>query len=85
MPNPCFDLRGVNTLSNEEKILSMLTKMQDDITEMKENLRMQSQSERKMTQREVFNGLANLLDDDEKEALGRYQAAEEARKAAMYG
>ena len=38
-----------------------------------------------MTQREVFMGLANLLDDDEKEALGKYMEAEEARKAALYG
>ena len=77
-------------MSNEEKILSMLTKMQSDITEMRELLKTKPQSEQKqtertMTQREVFMGLANLLDDDEKDELGRYQVAEEARKVALYG
>ena len=77
-------------MSNEEKILSMLTKMQGDIDAMKTDIEAIKQNEKiqpkkTMTQYEVFMGLANLLDDDEKEALGRYQAAEEARKAALYG
>lgn len=72
-------------MSNEEKILSMLTKMQSDIDDAKELLTGKKESQKKMTQREVFMGLANLLNDDEKEALGEYMAAEEARKAALYG
>ncbi len=77
-------------MSNEEKILSMLTKMQNDIDALRTDIRTLSQNgnpkpETKMTQREVFMGLANLLNDDEKEALGKYMAAEEARKAALYG
>lgn len=79
-------------MSNEEKILFLLTKMQGDISEAKELLEKKvhpekdiPQSETKMTQREVFMGLANLLNDDEKDALGKYMEAEEARKAALYG
>ena len=77
-------------MSNEEKILSMLTKMQSDIDALRAEIHTlrqneNSQPKKKMTQREVFMGLANLLDDDEKEALGKYMEAEEARKAAIYG
>ena len=78
-------------MSNEEKILAMLTKMQIAIEKLQadvEELKLNGNShppKKKMTQREVFMGLANLLDDDEKEALGEYMAAEEARKAALYG
>ena len=83
-------------MSNEEKILSMLTKMQSDIDALRVEVDAIRNNEilqatekpkpkRKMTQREVFMGLANLLDDDEKEALGKYMEAEEARKAALYG
>ena len=83
-------------MSNEEKILSMLTKMQSDIDALRvevdaiRNNEILQATEKpkpkiKMTQREVFMGLANLLDDDEKEALGKYMEAEEARKATLYG
>ncbi len=77
-------------MSNEEKILSMLTKMQNDIDALRTDINAiknnsNPEPEEKMTQREVFMGLANLLDDDEKEALGKYMEAEEARKAALYG
>lgn len=76
-------------MSNEEKILSMLTKLQSDIADIKRRItELENENpkpEQKMTQREVFMGLANLLDDDEKEALGKYMAAEEARKVALYG
>ena len=57
-------------MSNEEKILSMLTKRQSDIDATKKLLTGKKEPEKKMTQREVFMGLANLLNDDEKEALG---------------
>ena len=77
-------------MSNEEKILSMLTKMQSDIDALRNDIKTlkndgNSQTKTKMTQREVFMGLANLLNDDEKEALGKHMEAEEARKAALYG
>ncbi len=78
-------------MSNEEKILSMLTKMQADIDALRAdiaNIKRNGNSQppkKTMTQREVFMGLANLLDDDEKEALGKYMEAEEARKVALYG
>ena len=77
-------------MSNEEKILSMLTKMQSDIDTMKADIATLKQPEKiqpkkTMTQREVFEAMANLLDDDEKEALGKYMDSEEARKAALYG
>ena len=77
-------------MSNEEKILSMLTKMQSDIDALPNDIKTlknddNSQTKTKMTQREVFMGLANLLNDDEKEALGKYMEAEEARKTALYG
>jgi hypothetical protein len=77
-------------MSNEEKILSMLTKLQSDIADIKQHT-IESENEKpapkkkKLTQREVFMGFANLLDEDERDALGKYMAAEEARKAALYG
>lgn len=81
-------------MSNEEKILSMLTKMQSDIdalrsevATLKVNSHSQPQEEpkKKMTQYEAFMAMANLLDDDEKDALGKYMEEEMARKAALYG
>ncbi len=77
-------------MSNEEKILSMLTQMQDDMKKMQADIETLKQNrnakpKKNMTQREVFMGLANLLNDDEKEALGKYMEAEEARKVALYG
>ena len=76
-------------MSNKEKILSMLTKMQGELDDIKTRVTElegeKPEPKKKMTQREVFTGLANLLNDDEKEALGKYMAAEEARKAALYG
>ncbi len=83
-------------MSNEEKILSMLTKMQADIDALRteidtirDNERLKfvekSKSQRRINTYEALEAMANLLDDDEKDALGRYQAAEEARKAALYG
>ena len=81
-------------MSNEEKILSMLTKMQSDIDSLRAEIHTLKQNEnsqpkkRKLSAQEqydLFMGLANLLDDDEKEALGKYMEAEEARKAALYG
>ena len=83
-------------MSNEEKILSMLTKMQGDIDTLRNEVDAirnnallkvgeKTQPKKKMTQREVFMGLANLLNDDEKDALGKYMEEEMARKVALYG
>lgn len=80
-------------MSNEEKILTMLEKMQADMERMKADIAMiktngngkTTPDKPTMSARDAILAMANLLDDDEKEALGRYQAAEEARKAALYG
>ena len=79
-------------MSNEEKILSMLTKMQGDIdalrvevNALKGNSKPNKKELTSQEQYDAFMKLANLLDDDEKEALGKYMAAEESRKAALYG
>ena len=72
-------------MSNEEKILSMLTKMQDDIDSIKENVETKPKPKKKMSSREFFTRLANLLNDEEKKALGEYMEDEEARKVALYG
>ncbi|MBR4903963.1 MAG: hypothetical protein IKZ53_04780 [Selenomonadaceae bacterium] len=80
-------------MSNEEKILSMLTNLQSDVADIKqrviepENGNSQPKK-RKLTAQEqydVFMAMANLLNDDEKDALGKYMEEEEARKAAIYG
>ena len=71
-------------MSNEEKILSMLTKMQADIEAIKNKLELQSQPERSHDTYAALEAMANLLDDDEKDALGRYQRMEEARKNALF-
>lgn len=81
-------------MSNEEKILSLLTMMQNDMKKMQADIEMLKQNgnsqtpKRKLTAEErfiLFDKMADLLTDDEKDALGRYQAAEEARKAVLYG
>ena len=79
-------------MSNEEKILSLLTKMQSDIDALRtevEALNGNSQPSTKnltlQEQYDAFMGLTNLLNDEEKDALGEYMAAEEVRKAALYG
>ncbi len=81
-------------MSNEEKILAMLTKMQSDIDALrsevdtiKRNDLLQVTEKRKSRRNtyEALKAMSELLDDDEKEALGEYMAAEEARKAALYG
>ncbi len=81
-------------MSNEEKILAMLTKMQSDIDALRGEIQSLTQNENPQTKKkklsaqeqyDAFMGLANLLNDDEKDALGKYMEAEEARKAALYG
>lgn len=76
-------------MSNEEKILSMLTKLQEDVADIKR--RMKILEEEKINDKEVeeqletLNKMRHLLTKEEKDALGKYQEAEEARKAALYG
>lgn len=83
-------------MSNEEKILSLLTKMQSDIdalrTEVdsiKNNAILKAAENSQATKRKntyaALEAMANLLDDDEKDALGKYMEAEMARKVALYG
>ena len=83
-------------MSNEEKILSMLTKMQSDIDALraevdtiKNNAILQAaekvQSQKQADTYTALMAMSELLDDDEKDALGKYMEAEEARKVALYG
>lgn len=83
-------------MSNEEKILSMLTKMQSDIDALKAEVDAirnnailkaadKAQSERRADTYEALEAMAALLTQDEKDALGEYVEAEMARKAALYG
>ena len=70
-------------MSNEEKILSMLTKMQSDV----EKLKAQPENQQTISdlQWTILEAMRNSITDEEKDALGKYQAEEEARKAALYG
>lgn len=83
-------------MSNEEKILAMLTKMQSDIDDLRLEVNSISNNEilkaaeradagKRRDTYAALEAMANLLNDDEKDALGEYMAAEEARKAALYG
>ena len=80
-------------MSNEEKILSMLTQMQSDIKVMQsdiELLKSKSGIEEKKwpsaaEQIAILDAMSALLTQEEKDELGRYQEAEEARKRALYG
>lgn len=83
-------------MSNDEKILSMLTKMQSDIDALRvevdtirNNAILQAaekvQSKKQADTYAALMAMSELLDDDEKDALGKYMEAETARKAALYG
>ena len=83
-------------MSNEEKILSMLNKMQDDIDALRTDVDViknneilkvveKSQAKQRKNTYAALMAMANLLDDDEKDALGKYMEAEMERKAALYG
>ncbi|MBO4400707.1 MAG: hypothetical protein J5809_02560 [Selenomonadaceae bacterium] len=81
-------------MSNEEKILAALAKLQADVDAIKSDIstlknngsvKSENQLPTKEQQLNFIRGLANLLDDDEKAAIGRYQEAEESRKAALHG
>lgn len=78
-------------MTNEEKILAALEKLQADVDEIKTELNIKKSKEKEekkavaARQLAIFEAMAALLTDEEKDALGRYQEAEEARKAALYG
>ena len=74
-------------MSNEEKILSMLTKMQADIETLKQPENTQA-DKNKLTseiQYTILETMRDMLTDEEKDALGKYMEAEMARKVALYG
>jgi len=76
-------------MTNEEKILSMLTKMQSDIDALKKKLNVHNETpeEKKLRQLEAFRNFVNsTTDEEEPEATAeffRIMDAEEARKAAV--
>lgn len=83
-------------MSNEEKILSMLTKMQSDIDSLKAEVDAiknnkilkaaeEAQAERRADTYAALEAMAELLTQEEKDALGEYMEAETARKVALYG
>ena len=83
-------------MSNEEKILSMLTKMQGDIEALRSEVDAirnneilkaaeKARAERKADTYAALEAMSELLTQDEKDALGEYMEAEMARKAALYG
>lgn len=78
-------------MSNEEKILSMLTEMQADMKIMQSDINtIKNGGVKKIRpnareQIAILDAMSSLLTQEEKDALGRYQKAEEARKRALYG
>ena len=75
-------------MTNEEKILQMLTQMQADINELKEKVNSQNvtlQEEKRLRQIDAFNKFINSKTDAEEpeatEEFFRIMDAEEARKA----
>lgn len=83
-------------MSNEEKILSMLTKMQGDIDALRAEVDAirnnkilkvveKAQAERKADTYAALEAMSELLTQEEKDALGEYMESEMARKAALYG
>ena len=80
-------------MSSEEKILQALGNIQSDMKSMKADIEMlkhsgndtQKPSMHKMSQKEVFHRMSELLSDEEKDDFGKFMDAEEARKAALYG
>lgn len=72
-------------MSNEEKILSLLNRIQRDLEEVKTLLeRNIPQTKPKKNPFEIIEAMSQLLDDEEKDSLGRYQRMEEARKDAFF-
>ena len=81
-------------MSNEEKILAMLAEMQSDIKNLQSDIDMLKNNKVKKVKKvrpnakeqiAILDAMRNLLNDEEKESLRRYQEAEETRKRALYG
>ena len=81
-------------MANEDKILAILEDiqnkmnvMQTDIDLIKQNNNIETKRKRPTAKEQlaVIEAMRNLLTQEEKDALGRYQEAEEARKRALYG
>lgn len=78
-------------MSNEEKILSLLNRIQRDFDKVKTLLKNDTHTEKdipqtkpKKSRLEGFEAMSQLLDDEERDALGRYQRMEQARKDAFF-
>ncbi len=78
-------------MSNEEKILQMLSEMQSNIKSLQtevESLKNSTDNPKPLSpaaQLAIIEAMSNLLTDEDRDALGKYQEEEEARKAALYG
>ena len=81
-------------MANEDKILAILEDiqkkmnvMQTDIDLIKQNNHIETKRKRPTAKEQIalIEAMRNLLTQEEKDALGRYQEAEEARKKALYG
>ncbi len=78
-------------MSNEEMILEKLEKMSADIDTLKAKVDHLERGDRYGEKRpsidqqlDAIDGLAHLLDADEKERFGAFMDAESARKAATH-
>ena len=68
-----------------DAIQAEIATLKSDISELKANKRTTINSPSLEEQLSAVDGLANLLDDDEKIRFGAFMDAEESRKAAIYG
>ena len=78
-------------MSNEEKILEKLEKMSADIDTLKAKVEHLEHCDRHDEKRpsidqqlDAIDGLAHLLDADEKKRFGAFMDAENVRKATVY-
>ena len=78
-------------MSNEEKILSKLEKIESDIKILQSDIDLLKNGVKKTKaptpeeQIALIEAMSELLTDEDRDQLGRYQEAEEARKRALYG
>lgn len=74
-------------MTNEEKIISMLGKIQTDVDALKKNFSVETPEEKKSRQMQAFRNFVNSTTDaEEPDATAeffRIMDAEEARKAAF--
>lgn len=80
-------------MSDEKKILEMLEHLRADMDVVKAEIEALKRDEsdrrdvsaQRMSQKEVFRQMSELLSKEEQEDFGKFMDAEEARKAALYG